>query len=72
MSGENGPVEVHLPDGGHLVVAGRIDDVLDALVHASGGEADLEAAIRDEAEAHGLSCSTSGTGHTTILVVGRP
>jgi hypothetical protein len=72
MSGENGPVEVHLPDGGHLLVAGRVDDVLEALVHASGNEADLEAAIRDEAEAQGLSCSTSGAGRATILVVGRP
>jgi hypothetical protein len=71
MTGESGPVEVHLPDGGRVAVTGEIDAVLDALVHASGSEADVQDAIREEAEAHGLSCSTAGSAGATILVVDR-
>jgi hypothetical protein len=62
-------VEVHLPDGGRVVVTGSIEAVLDAVVHASGSEADVEDAIRHEAEEQGLSCTTS-TGSTRVLVVG--
>jgi|KBSMisStandDraft_5_1062788.scaffolds.fasta_scaffold5447123_1 hypothetical protein len=70
MSDDNGPVEVHLPDGGRVVVSGSIDAVLEAVVHASGSEADVEAAIRDEAENLGMSCSASGR-QPTVLTVGK-
>jgi len=71
MPGDNGPVEVHLPDGGRVIVSGSVDAVLDALVHASGTEADVEDAVRSEAEENGLSCTASGA-RPTVLVVGDP
>jgi len=70
MSDDNGPVEVHLPDGGRVLVSGSIDAVLEAVVHATGSEADVEAAIRDEAENLGMSCSASGR-QPTVLTVGK-
>jgi hypothetical protein len=69
MTGEQGPVEVHLPDGGRIIVTGSVDSVLDAVVHASGSEADVEDAIRSQAEEQGLSCTTA-SGGPTVLVVG--
>jgi len=70
MADDNGPVEVHLPDGGRVLVSGSIDAVLQAVVHASGTEADVEAAIRAEAETLGISCSASGR-QPTVLTVGK-
>jgi hypothetical protein len=70
MTGDNGPVEVHLPDGGHVIVTGSVDSVLEAVVHASGSESDVEDAIRHEAEEQGLSC-TASTRRPRVLTVGE-
>jgi len=64
-------VEVHLPDGGRVIVTGSVDSVLDAVVHASGSEADVEDAIRHEAEEQGLSCTASSRGPRTLVVGDR-
>jgi hypothetical protein len=69
MVTEPRPIEVHLPDGGHLIVTGSVDDVLDAVVHTGDTAADAERAIRDQAEDHGLRCTSSSGGGTTTLVV---
>jgi hypothetical protein len=71
MAGEQGPVEVHLPDGGRVIVTGSIEAVLHAVVHATGTEADVEDAIRQEAEEQGLSCTASNGGPRVLVVTGR-
>ena len=70
MDGDPGPVEVHLPDGGRVTITGDIEAVIDAVVHSNGGEAEVEEAIRHEAELHGLSCRATGRRNGTIVEVG--
>jgi len=53
-----------------VIVTGSIDSVLDAVVHATGGESDVEEAIRLAAEEQGLSCTTS-THRPRVLVVAK-
>jgi len=72
MAGDNGPVEVHLPDGGRVTITGEIEAVIEAVVHATGGEADVEEAIRREAELQGLRCTTTGRRDRTVVEVGDP
>jgi hypothetical protein len=71
MAGDQGPVEVHLPDGGRVIVTGSVEAVLDAVVHATGTEADVEDAIRHEAEEQGLSCTASSGGPRVVVVGDR-
>jgi hypothetical protein len=72
------PIDVRLPDGGHVIVAidqsadeeiDEADGIIDALVHASGSEADLERALVDEAAHYGLTASTSGRGGQTTVII---
>jgi hypothetical protein len=67
MAPQNGPVEVHFPDGGRLTITGDIDSVIEAVVHSNGGQSDVEEAIRHEAESQGLSCTATG-GHDRTIV----
>ncbi len=70
MDGEHGPVEVHLPDGGRVTITGDIEAVIEAVVHAGGGQADVEDAIRREAEVQGLSCTATGGRDRTVMEIG--
>jgi hypothetical protein len=73
-----GPIDVHLADGGHVIVdfedpvavegpAG--DAILGALIHAEGSEHDLERAIVAEARVCGLTASVSTAHHPTTVVI---
>jgi hypothetical protein len=73
-----GPIDVHLADGGHVIVdfedpiavegpAG--DAILGALIHAEGSERDLEQAIVAEARVCGLTASVSTARHPTTVVI---
>jgi hypothetical protein len=73
-----GPLDVHLADGGHVIIAfgdepARIaatnDGVFEAVIHADGSEGDLERAIVAEATADGLAVHVSGSHHPTTLVI---
>jgi len=73
-----GPLEVHLPNGGHVIVAfsdldvrvgADADELLEALLEADGSEADVARAIADAVECRGLSCTTSTDRHPTVVVV---
>ena len=75
-TGGSTPIEVHLPDGGHVIVAfadaaarGNSNVVVEALLDAWGSEVDVGRAIaRDVADA-GLDCSISDDRHPTILTI---
>jgi hypothetical protein len=73
-----GPIDVHLADGGHVIVdfedplaidgpAG--DAILAALIGADGSEHDLEQAIVEEARYGGLIASVSTARHPTTVVI---
>jgi hypothetical protein len=73
-----GPIDVHLSDGGHVIVtfgsadartAATGDGMLAVLLDVDGSEDELERAILDEAEACGLRASTSGSRHPTTVVI---
>ena len=75
---EDEPIEVDLPDGGVVIVsfadaAARLGDggigIAAALITAAGSEGDLERAVLDEADRHGLRCSVSTTRHPTTVLV---
>jgi hypothetical protein len=75
---EDEPIEVDLPDGGIVIVsfadaAARLGDgglgIVAALITVAGSEGDLERAVLDEADRHGLRCSVSTTRHPTTLFV---
>lgn len=72
----DGTIDVHLADGGHVVVAFAdpraeadpgCDGIVTALIHADGTEHDLERAIVDRATAAGLSATVSTTHHPTVV-----
>ncbi len=75
-SAGTGPIEVHLPDGGHLIVSfadamARVNSgiVIASLLSATGSEQDVERAIaRDVAEV-GLRCQASAGRHPTIVSI---
>jgi hypothetical protein len=77
----DGAIEVHLADGGHVIVAfadpaagtdPACDEILAALIHADGTEHDLERSIVDRAVAGGLSATVSAThSPTTVLIESR-
>ena len=75
---DDGPIEVHLPDGGHLIVAiedhtirtsAVCDELIRALVWTDGSEHDIERAVVAEAQALGLRCTTSSGHHSTIVAI---
>lgn len=76
MTGPASPIEVHLPDGGHLIVSfadaiARANSglVVEALLSSSGTTEDVERSVaRDLADA-GLRCSTQPGSHATILSI---
>jgi hypothetical protein len=73
------PIEVHLPDGGHLIVSfadaiARVNSgiVIESLLNASGSEQDVERTIAREVASVGLRCSVSAGRHPTIVsIAGR-
>ena len=76
--GDDGPIEVHLPDGGHVIVAiedrtirrsAVCDELIRTLVWTDGSEHDVERAIVAEAQALGLRCTTSSGHHSTIVAI---
>ena len=76
-SGDEGPIELQLPDGGHVVMSFEDDrarqgdegvELVGALVRADGSERDIERAIRERAEGLGLRCETSSEHPTAILI----
>ena len=78
ISTERSPIELHLSDGGHVIVAfadptardGEIGDAfVAAILEVDGGERDVERAICDEAADLGLHCAVSATRHPTVLVI---
>ena len=71
-------VEVHLENGGHVVVtfaesmAGHDDpgaELVNTLVRAGPTEADLTRAIVDEAGRSGMDCRVSSAGGATLVEV---
>ena len=76
--GDDGPIEVHLPDGGHVIVAiedrtircsAVCDELIHTLVWTDGSEQDIERAIVAQAQALGLRCTTSSGHHSTIVAI---
>jgi hypothetical protein len=70
------PIEVHLPDGGHLIVsfADAVADansglVVEALLGSSGTTEDVERSVARELADAGLRCSTEPGSHATILSI---
>jgi len=72
------PIEVHLPDGGQVIVA--FDDrptrdsedgaeLVATLFVADGSESGIATMIREEAEHLGLDCATDGP-HPTVIRIG--
>jgi hypothetical protein len=72
------PIEVHLPDGGRIVVAfadarSRLrasDQLIETILRADGSELDMEQAIEDDVRALGLPCRCSTGRHPTVIVIG--
>jgi hypothetical protein len=71
-----GPIELHLPDGGHLIVSfedamARVNSgiVIASLLGASGSEQDVERAIARDVASVGLRCSVSAGRHPTIVSI---
>ncbi len=78
-SGEDGPIELQLPDGGQILMTFEDDaarngedgvELVGALVRADGSERDIERAIRAEAGGLGLTCESSSE-HPTVIVIRR-
>jgi hypothetical protein len=75
-NGDDGPIEVHLPDGGHVVVsfaddAIRADGSLVDTLLTGNTERDVERAIVGDLEGSDLTCSVSRDHHPTVIVIGR-
>ena len=77
--GGHAPIEVHLPDGGHLILSieDRLtrlsggDQLIHALLRAGRSEQDLEQEIHAAADELGLRCVCSTTRHPTVIVLRR-
>ena len=73
-----GPIEVHLPDGGHVVLAfadagtrlGVGDRMIATVLRVDGSEHDVERAIQDELRELGLPCTCSTDPTSTVIVIG--
>jgi hypothetical protein len=72
------PIEVHLPDGGQVIVAFEDRptrdgedgaDLVASLFVAEGTEGGIAATIREEAHDRGLDCTTAGP-HPTVIHIG--
>jgi hypothetical protein len=72
------PIELHLPDGGHVIVTisdritrdgDRATELVAAMVSADGSELGVAATIREEAADLGLDCTTDGR-HPTVIRIG--
>jgi len=77
---DDGPIDVHLSNGGHVIVAfgdadarsaATGDGMLAVLLDVDGSEDELKHAIVEEAEACGLRASTSDGRHPTTVVIER-
>jgi hypothetical protein len=75
-AGGTGPIEVHLPDGGHVIVSfadamARVNSgiVIASLLAASGSEQDVERAIARDVASVGLRCRVSARRHPTIVSI---
>lgn len=77
-AGDSAPIEVHLADGGHVIIdfadpAARVsacDRVVETILGMNGSESDLQQAISADADNLGLSCSSSEGRHPTVIIVG--
>ena len=78
--GVDHPIELHLPDGGHVVLmiedvptrlSSDCDRLIETLLRVDGAEHDVERAIRADADAMGLRCATSGGHHPTVISLRR-
>ena len=75
---ETEPIEVHLSDGGRLIVAfadarARLrasDQLVETLLRVDGSEHDLEEAITRDVGGLGLGCTTSTGRKPTTIVIG--
>jgi molybdopterin biosynthesis enzyme MoaB len=72
------PIELHLPDGGQVIVTisdriardgDRAVELVVAMVSADGSEPGVAATIREEAEDLGLDYTTNGR-HPTVIRIG--
>jgi hypothetical protein len=77
-SGADEPIQLHLPDGGHVIVdfadaAARADGSLlvDTLLAIDGSEQDVGRAIVEDLRGTGLSASVSITHRPTVVVVSK-
>jgi hypothetical protein len=74
----DGPIEVHLPDGGHVVLAfadagtrlGVGDRLIATLLRADGSEDDVGRAIQEDLRELGLQCTCSTDLGATLIVIG--
>ena len=76
-TGDDGPIELHLPDGGHVIVtfadeAARLDGSgVDNTLLTGETERDVERAIVDDLKDTELTCSVSADHHPTVIAIGR-
>jgi hypothetical protein len=75
------PIELHLPDGGQVIVTisdritrdgDRATELVAAMVSADGSELGVAATIQEEAEDLGLDCTTNGRHPTSITIGPSP
>ncbi|HEY7970674.1 MAG TPA: hypothetical protein VID95_11820 [Candidatus Limnocylindrales bacterium] len=76
-TGDHGPIELHLPDGGHVIVSfadpiavADSSGVVDTLL-SGDTERDVERAIVDDLKGSNLTCTVSDGHHPTVIVIGR-
>jgi hypothetical protein len=79
-AGDDAPIEIHLPDGGHLILSieDRLirlsadgDPLIETVLRSGGSEQDLEREIQATADQLGLRCLASTTRHPTVLIIRR-
>ena len=79
-AGDAAPIEIHLPDGGHLILSieDRLtrltadgDPLIETVLRAGGSEQELEREIQATAAQLGLRCQASTTRHPTVLIIRR-
>jgi len=74
----DGPIEVHLPDGGHVVLAftdpgtrvGVGDQLIATMLRVDGSEHDVERALQSDLRELGLHCTCSTEPGSIRIVVG--
>ena len=76
-TGDHGPIELHLPDGGHVIVSfadpiavADGSGVVDTLL-SGDTERDVERAIVNDLKGSDLTCTVSADHHPTVIVIGR-